>query len=312
MNIDEEYDRLLLRQQDLNTKINNLTAEISTPCKHKIRYAHLDPFICNKCTVDFFMYLLDTNVSTLVWDRYRQKFEKQNLISSGAIYNEIALIQKNREAQKQKDDEIARARRWFDEQAARYGNDLARYIHPGHNLSSEELGKRYERYIGYLYEIEGYSVTYHGIRKGVEDEGVDIIAENKKEVAIVQCKRCGKDNKVRYKAISVLHSEVVSRAEKNKKDTHGVLYTSNDNLDEMSQKKIIEKSIKHFIVPYPFDIKQEYPLIKCNISGKNKEKIYHLPVDGSYDQIKIEIHKGEFYTHTPKEAEALGFRRAKN
>jgi len=35
------------------------------------------------------------------------------------------------------------------------------------NLSSEEIGKRYERYIGYLYEMDNYKVEYNGITKSL-------------------------------------------------------------------------------------------------------------------------------------------------
>ena len=50
-------------------------------------------------------------------------------------------------------------------------------------------------------------------------------------------------------------------------------------------------------------------MIKCNINNKNK--IYHLPFDQQYDRVVIEKDKGELYVKTVKEAEDLGFRRAK-
>lgn len=53
-----------------------------------------------------------------------------------------------------------------------------------------------------------------------------------------------------------------------------------------------------------------YPMIKCNISGRDNEKIYHLPFDQQYDKIKID-REGEFFATTVKEAEDAGFRRAK-
>ncbi len=53
-----------------------------------------------------------------------------------------------------------------------------------------------------------------------------------------------------------------------------------------------------------FDI--SYPSIKCNIS-KNKEKIYHLPFDQQYDNVRIEKNKGEFYCSTVQDAEKCWF-----
>jgi hypothetical protein len=55
---------------------------------------------------------------------------------------------------------------------------------------------------------------------------------------------------------------------------------------------------------------REYPCIKCNVSKKTGEKIYHLPFDQQYDKVKIEPEHGEFYCSTVAEAEEKGFRRA--
>ena len=52
-----------------------------------------------------------------------------------------------------------------------------------------------------------------------------------------------------------------------------------------------------------------YPLIKCNISGRDKERIYHLPFDQQYDRVKISG-RPEMYVYTIAEAERAGFRRA--
>jgi hypothetical protein len=59
-----------------------------------------------------------------------------------------------------------------------------------------------------------------------------------------------------------------------------------------------------------FKMDQQYPCIKCNVSGVGGAKIYHLPFDQQYDNVKIEPHKGEFYCSTVDEAEKNGFRRA--
>jgi hypothetical protein len=54
----------------------------------------------------------------------------------------------------------------------------------------------------------------------------------------------------------------------------------------------------------------DYPLVKCNISMRDGEKIYHLPFDQQYDRTKIIPAKGEKYVYTVSEAENAGFRRA--
>lgn len=55
---------------------------------------------------------------------------------------------------------------------------------------------------------------------------------------------------------------------------------------------------------------EKYPGIKCNISVRTGERIYHLPFDQQYDTAKIGNVKGEFYAMTVAEAEKENFRRA--
>lgn len=62
----------------------------------------------------------------------------------------------------------------------------------------------------------------------------------------------------------------------------------------------------HLVDNFPL---QRYPIIKCNVSLRDREKIYHLPFDQQYDRTLIE-YKHECYVETVAEAEALGFRRA--
>lgn len=46
------------------------------------------------------------------------------------------------------------------------------------------------------------------------------------------------------------------------------------------------------------------------MSGRTREKIYHLPFDQQYDKVVIEPERGEFYADSVATAEARGFRRA--
>ena len=52
------------------------------------------------------------------------------------------------------------------------------------------IGRLYERYVGYLYETQGYNVEYQGIVKGLEDLGRDLICHKGSSVVVIQCKKC--------------------------------------------------------------------------------------------------------------------------
>lgn len=188
--------------------------------------------------------------------------------------------------------------------------------------STWELGRDYERYIGYLYEKEGYSVVYKGIEAGLEDLGRDLIAKKDNQLKIIQCKYWAQYKTIHEKHICQLFGTtlkywVEQRGKiKNKRaeflisiakhsDISGVFITSTKLSD----------TAKEFADELGIEVKEnfsfgEYPSIKCNISKKSGEKIYHLPIDQQYDKTIIEEESNECYVNTVAEAEKLGFRRA--
>lgn len=167
-----------------------------------------------------------------------------------------------------------------------------------------EIGARYERYIGYLYETNGYMVDFNGIVAGKKDDSVDIIAKKGKELILIQCKNVKNENTIHIRHIRQFNDKFGEIKAKNPhKNVMAYFYSTNNNLSEEARLRLQETEIIHTIVPYD----NNYPLIKCNI-GKEGSKIYHLPAIGMYDRIKIEINKGECYVNSVEEAEALGFR----
>ena len=55
-------------------------------------------------------------------------------------------------------------------------------------------GSEYEKFIGKKYEELGFEVIYNGIKKGIHDNGIDLIVKKKDKYILVQCKSW-KDNK---------------------------------------------------------------------------------------------------------------------
>lgn len=169
------------------------------------------------------------------------------------------------------------------------------------------IGKLYERYVGYLYEMEGYKVVYEGIAKGLEDLGRDLICYKSDEIIVVQCKNWSQFRTIYEKHIFQFFGTVFKyRDEHPDKHVRAVFYTST-SLSDLARRFAGELNIE-LVENEVFD--KEYPCIKCNISTTNQEKIYHLPFDQQYDKTVIEPHKGEFYCSTVAEAEEAGFRRA--
>jgi len=169
------------------------------------------------------------------------------------------------------------------------------------------IGKLYERYIGYLYEEQGYNVEYVGIFKGFEDLGRDLICQKNNEFIVIQCKNWAKFRTIYEKHIFQFFGTVFQYKDANpNKKVKAIFYTTTE-VSDLARRFSKELGIE---LKENFKFDKEYPCIKCNVSRIDGTKIYHLPFDQQYDNVKVEKKRGEFYCKTVKEAENAGFRRA--
>lgn len=169
------------------------------------------------------------------------------------------------------------------------------------------LGRMYERYVGYIYEQQGYTVEYTGIFKGYEDLGRDLICIKGNEVIVIQCKNWSQFKTIFEKHIFQFFGTVFQYRDQNqKKRVRAIFYTTTE-LSDLARRFAHELKIE---LQEKFRMAKDYPCIKCNISQVDGAKIYHLPFDQQYDNTKIEYDKGEFYCAQVEEAEKKGFRRA--
>jgi hypothetical protein len=188
--------------------------------------------------------------------------------------------------------------------------------------TSWQIGRDYERYVGYLYEQKGYSVYYQGIEKGLEDLGRDLICKKDNQVEIIQCKYWREGKTIHEKHINQLFGTTVEYFIKNidnqnkkqielfplmlRKNQINATFVTSASLSETARSFAAILGVK-VLDSFPF---KQYPSIKCNVSRKDGTKIYHLPFDQQYDRTTIEEERNECYVSTVDEAERLGFRRA--
>lgn len=181
-----------------------------------------------------------------------------------------------------------------------------------------EIGSSYERYIGYELESQGWRVEYNGIKKGLCDMGIDLIATKGDIYMTVQCKCWSKDKTIHEKHINQLFGSTVDHylTQINNSGSFSDLYNCISShklrmlfITSTSLSETAKKVANTLNVEYIENKKlQPYPIIKCNINSRG-ERIYHLPYDQQYDRTTISK-SGECYVTTVKEAESLGFRRA--
>ena len=200
---------------------------------------------------------------------------------------------------------------------------LDRYIQ-SRNKSPHEIGRDYESFIGYGYETQGYEVHYHGMIKGLEDLGRDLICKKSNEILIIQCKCWSRNKVIREKHINQLFGTMVEYAIRNKCVLDGYLGKL-QSLEDLTKPKVkgvfatstlLSEEANNFADLLGIKVIQgvplgPYPRIKCNVNPNRRTKIYHLPFDQQYEHIAINKSEGDFYTFTALDAEKKGFVRAK-
>ena len=184
-------------------------------------------------------------------------------------------------------------------------NERALEYYKNRNKKNWEIGRDFERFIGWKYEQDGYEVEYFGIEQRLNDLGRDLIARKPDRTLIIQCKYWSRDTVIHEKHIAQLYGTVIMYELDHPLETVRGIFITHTALSDMAKRFAERLSIK---VKENMD-RGEYPLIKCNI-GRDGERIYHLPMDQQYDTVKIEENKGEIYALTVAEAESKGFRRA--
>lgn len=193
---------------------------------------------------------------------------------------------------------------------------LDRYLNKHHTKS--HVGKMYERYIGYIYEKDGYEVEYRGIEKGLKDGGIDLVCRKKGETRLIQCKCWNQESTIYEKHICQLYGATRFYDKCNAKRVYRnneyiniewkavPVFITTTQLD--AQARFVAENLGVLVNNIP--LCKDYPMIKGNVNS-NGDKIYHLPFDQMYDHTKIIPSKGEQWFLTVKEAENAGFRRAK-
>jgi len=120
------------------------------------------------------------------------------------------------------------------------------------NYKSYEYKKRkgedYEKYISNVFRSRGYEVVEHGLIMGYEDNAIDIIARNEKDLIFIQCKDWNEytKNKITRREIAYIRAtindylEIQEHYKKENRKIHLLIVTSGEILD-ISAKKYIEE-----------------------------------------------------------------------
>ena len=170
-----------------------------------------------------------------------------------------------------------------------------------------DYGAQYERFVGHLFEEKGFQVRYNGLREGMNDGGIDLIARAPRKIRLIQCKRWNRA--VDCDTISRLHGGVERYVWNERKDkpaqsrTHilGVLVTSGDVEPDA---QALAEHLGVFVMKNL--AYQAYPAVKAQeiVDGMGR---FLLPFNPGYDKMPFCIHKGGRFFNTVREALVNGF-----
>lgn len=194
----------------------------------------------------------------------------------------------------------------YDKMSETARNQLALDRYKGRKRTKWQVGRDYELYISHKYRQKGYEVEEYGSYMGMNDLGRDLIAKKDGSTLIIQCKYWSQTKKIHEKHIFQLYGTTCSYCMDNPMMASGVkgVLITNIELSPMAK-----KMADYLGVSYKENMSTgDYPSIKCNVREGNK--IYHLPFDQKYDDTIIK-NRNECYATTVKEAEDMGFRRAR-
>ena len=185
-------------------------------------------------------------------------------------------------------------------------NQLALDRYKRKSKSDWEIGRLYERKIGYAYEKDGWRVTFEGAIKGLADFGRDLIVHRNGEYRVIQCKNWSSSKLIREKHIFQLFGTTVMFRITNGLAAPQVraVFCTTTQLSPEALAVADELGVQVERTPM-----SDFPMIKCNVTADG-QRIYHLPFDQMYDKVVIGNRTGESYVPSVVEAEQLGFRRA--
>lgn len=249
--------------------------------------------------------LLDEDLQQMISDFKSQFTEKENLSTAiDPAQNFLSQVEYS------KLSEVAR-------------NQLALDRYERTPKSKWQIGREFERYVGFLLEEDNYDVSYFGATQGLEDLGRDLIATRAEETLIVQCKYWASAKTIHEKHVYQLYGtfcDYVISGNIGLNSQQGQLFHERDALHKvrplllttakLSQRALLASQLLNVEAKTIPMEKWNYPKIKCNLSQRDGTRIYHLPFDQQYDAVKIDRSRGEFFATTCEDAERLGFRRA--
>ncbi|STQ85881.1 hypothetical protein LS73_007140 [Helicobacter muridarum] len=181
-----------------------------------------------------------------VWSKNHKPFDSKNKDSNEEDFKQYA--------QDSKQDVGINAKQDYKSYEDSHANISKKDNESRKKAYYKEKGDKYEIQIGRLFQGQGYKVYFKGINEGRRDNGIDLIAYNGKEVALIQCKNWER-TQVKHEHLRIFMGDCSSYLEKNlnkfkNKDVRRIFVTSCKNQDYALQRYIEENEVEYIVIPY--------------------------------------------------------------
>ena len=167
------------------------------------------------------------------------------------------------------------------------------------NKNNYEIWKLYKQFIHYKYEIEGWNVE-----EATNTLGIYLICQKCNSVHLIQCRNWSQKKTIDDKIISQFDKAIHSYKLKNDINNlqiDGVFYTTTS----LSPNARLLATKLNITVHEEYKMPTQFPIVKAI----NNNKTYYLPTDNGYEDIKLDLSKGDKYFDDTFKAEDAGFHR---
>lgn len=185
------------------------------------------------------------------------------------------------------------------------------YTPPKEKKESARIGMVYEQQLEYHFNLNGYHVQLHGLKKKTGDEGVDHILYKNGKTSLVQAKAYRKGKRIKASELDIMFNNMndfYSKHKFNDKLIIGELediilaVPSEDVLSGAAKLKAEELGMHVEIVP----IRKDWPKYKCVISSR--EKKFYGPNDSAYYKTNMLSDKRRFWADSIEEAQGKNYK----
>lgn len=173
----------------------------------------------------------------------------------------------------------------------------------GQFSGQEGIYSRYELYVGYWCEKDGWNVEYRGYTKHMHLQGIDLLCTKGNNVRVIKCNNWPENKQLSAAFIHQLTIVSLNYANENQNlEVKGMFVTSASISDEAK-----DFAKKFGVVCYEKVPFEPFPYVKCKVLSGG-EKVYFTPLDGGYFDTVILPANGDMFCWNTGQAAEYSFK----